>query len=129
MSFIVPDSQSGELESSKVRNSAFDLFKQLNMNDADVVNMGVEHASDDSRSHGIITPIQRSRRQSPLDISGDVPRSNTNPKHLGGRSFDADLQGPNTPRAPEKHHSSDAMTTFGIKRAADPDSKSFLHNR
>lgn len=89
------------------------------------MNLGIEYASDDSRSQGTMTPIQRSRRQSPLDHSRDVP-SRLNAKLLEGNS-NPELQDPSNSRTPERHHSSNAMTVSGIKRTADLDCKSFLH--
>jgi len=110
---IVPDSQSGELISPEVVTCAFDLFEQLNMNYTDI---DVEHSSNDTRSHGTITPIQRSRRQSPM---GDVP-SHSNTKSPGG-SFDPGFQELNSSGTPARPHSS---MTSGIKRAADIDMRS-----
>lgn len=104
-------------------SSAFDLFEQLNTNDGDIVNLGIEYTSDDSRSQGTMTPIQRSRRQSPLDHSRDVP-SRLNAKLLEG-NFNSEPQDPNNSRTSERRHSSDAVTISGIKRAADLDCKSF----
>ena len=98
----------------KVGNFTFDLSEQLDTNDAD--NVEIDHTLDDSRTRGSMTPIQRSRRQSPLDHSKGVSRLNTN--LLEGSSNSA-LQEPN--------HSSDAVTIPGVKRAVDLDSKSFLH--
>ena len=89
------------------------------MNHTDI---GVQHSSDDTRSHGTITPIQRSRQQSPMGHSRDVP-SHSNTKSPGG-SFDPGFQEPNISGTPARPHSS---MTSGIKRAADIDSKSFLH--
>jgi hypothetical protein len=114
MSSIVPDSQSGELTSSEVGNSALDLFGQLNMNDTEITNVGVEQASDDSRSHRTITPVQRSLRQSRLDHSGDVL------SRLDIKS--PELQDLNH----SEIHSPDTMMISGIKHAADLDSKFFL---
>jgi hypothetical protein len=85
----------------------------------------MEYTSDNSGSQGTMTPIQRSRRQSPLDHSRDIPsRSNTN---LLEGNFSPELQDPNNSRTSERHHSSDAVTISGTKRAADIDCKSFLH--
>lgn len=85
------------------------------------MNLGIEYTSDDSRSQGTMTPIQRSRRQSPLDHNGDVP-SHLNTKLLG--NSDPELQeDPNNTRTPEGHHSYDAVTISGIKRASDLDCK------
>jgi hypothetical protein len=73
----------------------------------------------------MVTPVQGSRRQSPLDRNGDV-LSHLNPKSLRG-SLDPELQNPDTSGTTEKQHASDAMMVSGIKRAANLDSKSFLH--
>lgn len=116
----VPDSQSGELTSFKVGNSTFDLFEQLDRNDADIVNMEIDHTLDDSGTHGSMTPVQRSRRQSPLDHSRGVSRLNTD---LLEGSFNPALQDPNHSRTPERYHSSDAVTP-GVKRAVDLDIRS-----
>lgn len=89
------------------------------------MNLGIECTSDNSRSQGTVTPIQRSRRQSPLDHSIDVPsRLNTN---VLEENFISELQDPNNSSTPERHHSSDAVTISGTKRAADLDCKFFLH--
>ena len=103
---------------------AFDLFEQLNASDVDIVNLGIEYTSDNSKSQGAMTPIQRSRRQSPLDHTRDVP-SRSNIKPLEG-SFNPEFQDRNNPRTPEKHRSSDAVTISG-KRAADLDCKAIFH--
>ena len=71
----------------------------------------------------MVTPVQGSRRQSPLDRNGDV-LSHLNPKSLRG-SLDPELPNPDTSGTIEKQHASDAMMVSGIKRAPDPDSKSF----
>jgi hypothetical protein len=118
----LPDSQSRELTSFKVGNSAFDLFEQFNTNDADIVNMSVEDTSDDCRSQGTITPIQRSHRQSPVDHNRGA--SYLNMPFEG--SFNPESQDPNHSRTPEKRDSMDAKTISGIKREAELDSKSFL---
>ena len=102
----------------------FILFEQLNTNDADIVNLGIEYTSDDSGSRGT-TPIQRSRRQSPLDHGGNDP-SRLNTKLREG-SFNPELQDSNNSRTPERRHSSDAVTISGIKRATDLDCKTFLY--
>ena len=111
-----------------MRSPAFDLFEQVNTKDADVdvVNLGIEYTSDDSMSQGAMTPIQRSRRQSPLDHNKDVVPSRLNTTKLREGNFDPEFQDPNNFRTPERHHSSDAVTVSVIKRAADLDCKSFL---
>ena len=72
------------------------------MNDAHMTDMGIEHAADDSKSHGTITPIQQSRRQSPMNQSRDVP-SHSNAESLGG-GFYHEPQDSNNPGTPERHH-------------------------
>lgn len=129
MPSIVPDSQSGELASVKVGSPAFNLFEQPKTKNADIVDLGIEYTSDDSRSQGTITPIQQSHRQSPLeDHSRNVP-SRLNTELREGGNSNPELQDPNNSRTPERHlHSSDTVTISGTKRAAaDLDCKSFLH--
>ena len=72
--------------------------------------MSMEDTSGNSRSHGTITPIQRSHRRSPVAHSRGVSCLNT----------------PFEGSTPEKRDSIDTVTISGIKREADLDSKSFL---
>lgn len=87
--------------------------------------MGIEHASDNSRSDETITPIQRSRQPSPLEHSRNFS-SHLNTKSLGG-ILDLESQTPNISGAPERRHSSDPIIISGVKRVADLNSKFFLH--
>ena len=106
---------------------AFNLFEQPNTKNADIVDLGIEYTSDDSRSQGTITPIQQGHRQSPLeDHNRNVP-SRLNTKFREGGNFNPEIQDPNNYRTPERHHSSDAVTISGIRpAAAGLDCKTFL---